>query len=321
MTGTGLPDYPPFVLNRETAPAFWLVGTLWLVLASGRQTANRLTVIEQVMATGLGPPTHRHPTASEGFYILEGSCSFNAQGETRHAGPGTFVYLPRLLPHSFSVDTSEVRALNFYLPASFELVVMSLAHPASARRRPSLAESAPPDSQEQIRILSALYGQEAVMALPFAVPPAPELMLTKPNDKGIGVPHFATAEQVPAVRLFGLDWRLLAAADDTEGAYDLFEVVVPAGAGMPLRTAHQDEALYVLAGKLTLAYDDQPQPAGVGTFAYFPAGGAFQWHAEGGDARVLVFHLPGGFDRVVAEAAADDDRAIAKLTELGTRFL
>lgn len=287
-----------FVLTRETAPASWLVGTLWLIMASGRQTGNRLSLLEQLMPAGLGPPTHRHPDAVEGFYVVEGTCSFNAQGQTVPAGPGTFVLLPRRLPHSFSVDTTEARVLNFYAPAGFELVVMSLGQPALARRMPSLAESAPTHSQEQIRILSALYGQEAVTALPFAAPPAPELLVTQADDTGLGALRVTTAEQAPALSLFGLAWHPLATATDTEGAYDLFEVLVPAGGGPPSRIARQDEALYVLSGTLLLTLDERQHRVGAGALAYFPAGASFRWEAEGEAARLLVFHLPGEFRHV-----------------------
>ena len=62
----------PYVLDRETAPAFWLVATLWMPMATGHQTGNRFLPNEQWMPTGLGPPTHRHPKANEGFYVLDG---------------------------------------------------------------------------------------------------------------------------------------------------------------------------------------------------------------------------------------------------------
>ncbi len=317
----GLPVYAPYVLTRETAPAFWLVGTLWLVPASGRQTNNRFALLEQAMAGGLGPPTHRHPAAYEGFYILEGTCTFNAQGQSVPAGPGTFVSIPKGLPHSFSVDGPEARALNFYLPAGFELVAMSLAQPALERRRPTLPESAPTHSREQIQILSDLYGQQAVTALPFALPPTPDLLATQPADVGRGKLVFATAGQVPAVRRFGLEWRVLAATADTLGTYDLLEVTAPAGTGMPRYAAGQDEVLYVLAGTLTLTVFGQPErQLAAGALAYLPAGSAVAWQAQGSEARLLVFHLPGGFDRALA-AAGDDSQAVAELEKLGTRFL
>ena len=128
----------PYVLDRETAPAFWMVGTLWLPMATGFQTGNRFSFIEQVMPPGLGPPTHRHPWADEGFYVLEGTCAFNAEGTTTEAGPGTFVHLPRMTPHSFSVVSNEARVVNFCSPAGFELLVMSLATTTDDRRRPSI---------------------------------------------------------------------------------------------------------------------------------------------------------------------------------------
>ncbi|MDJ0366555.1 cupin domain-containing protein [Hymenobacter sp. H14-R3] len=283
----------PYVLNRQTAPAFWLVGTLWLVMASGRQTGNRLSLLEQLMPAGLGPATHRHPWAVEGFYVLEGTCSFNAQGKTVMAGPGTFVLLPRCLPHSFSVDSSQARVLNCYTPAGFELVVMSLGQPALERRMPSMAESAPTHSHEQIQILSALYGQEAVTALPFLGPPSPELLVTQDSDTGHGALRVTTAAEAQSTVLFGLSWYPLVTAADTEGTYDLFEVAAPAGAGPPWQISQQDEALYVLAGTLLLHLDGQQQRVAAGSWAYFPAGTSFRWHAEDVAARLLVFHLPG----------------------------
>lgn len=287
----------PYLLNRQTAPAFWLVGTLWLVVASGRQTGNRLSLLEQLMPAGLGPTTHRHPGAVEGFYVLEGICSFNALGKSLVAGPGTFVLLPRGLPHSFSVDSAQARVLNCYAPAGFELVVMSLAQPALERRMPSMSESAPTHSQEQIQILSDLYGQQAVTALPFLGPPLPELLVTQATDTGHGPLRVATAAEAPATTRFGLAWHPLATAADTEGTYDLFEVAAPAGAGPPWRVAQQDEALYVLSGTLLLELEGQQRWVDTGTWAYFPAGTSFRWQAWELAARLLVFQLPGGVER------------------------
>lgn len=70
-----LRNQPTFTLDCKTSPAMWLVGTLWLFLATGVQTNNRCSFLEQVMPGGLGPPTHRHPLAVEGFYVLEGTDS------------------------------------------------------------------------------------------------------------------------------------------------------------------------------------------------------------------------------------------------------
>jgi quercetin dioxygenase-like cupin family protein len=71
-----LRNRPAYVLDRQTAPAMWLVETLWLFHATGAQTNNRFSLLEQVIGQGLGPPTHRHPVALENFLVLEGVVVF-----------------------------------------------------------------------------------------------------------------------------------------------------------------------------------------------------------------------------------------------------
>lgn len=308
------------MLDRETAPAFWLVATLWLPMATGPQTGNQFSFIEQLMPTGLGPPTHRHPNAEEGFYVLEGTCLFNADGETLRAPPGTFVHLPRMLPHSFSVDTSEARVINFYAPAGFEVLIMSVAKLADARVRPELKDTIP-GSAEQIRILSRLFGQEEVGALPFCQPTTEALSTTEPGAWTIGALHTARVGTAPVHSAFGLTWRALASSRDTSGTYDLFVVDAPAGAGPPPRIVADSEAIYVLSGGLSLSLDGVRAEVGEGTFAWVPAGSTCDWRAGGEGARLLVFHLPGGFDEAITGNGGDDALIRAHLQAAGTRFL
>jgi mannose-6-phosphate isomerase-like protein (cupin superfamily) len=164
-----LRNRPAYTLDRETAPAMWLVGTLWLIQATGIQTDNRSTFLEQLMPRGLGPPTHRHPLAIEGFYVVEGVVNFHVDGETVRAEAGTLIHLPRMVPHTFTIETEEARVINFYAPAGSEMHVISLARPAEERRRPTMEEGPPPKSPEPNEILSRLYGSLGVTALPFDV--------------------------------------------------------------------------------------------------------------------------------------------------------
>jgi len=160
----------------------WLVGTLWLIPATGVQTNNRCTFLEQDMPGGLGPPTHRHPVSIEGFYVVEGAMNFHIEGRIVRAEAGTLVHLPRMIPHTFTVESEETRILNWYAPAGNEIQVISLAHPAEERRRPTMEESLPSKSDELNQILSRLYGSVAVTALPFSVQPAEELLVTEPDS-------------------------------------------------------------------------------------------------------------------------------------------
>jgi quercetin dioxygenase-like cupin family protein len=76
----------------------------------------------------------------------------------------------------------------------------------------------------------------------------------------------------------GLQWRLLAAGvDTTEDNYDLFEVSAGEGAGMPTRILGSDEAIYVIAGAVTVESDGQSIGGGIGSLTYVPAGSVVSW--------------------------------------------
>jgi quercetin dioxygenase-like cupin family protein len=315
-----LRNRPAYTLDRETAPAMWLVGTLWLIQATGIQTNNRSTFLEQLMPRGLGPPTHCHPLAIEGFYVVEGVVSFHVDGGTVRAEVGTLIHLPRMVPHTFTVESEEARVINFYAPAGSEIHVISLARPAEERRRPTMEEGPPPKSPEPNEILSQLFGSVAVTALPFAVPPTEELLVTKEGIWRAGTIKVARAEDRPAFDAFGLQWRLLAAGADTGNNYDLFEVAAGDGVGMPHRILGADQAIYVLEGAVTIESDGPSIGGGIGSLTYVPEGSVVRWQAIG-ESRLLIFHFPGGFDRTLSSGRGQDARVVAWLESIGTRFL
>ena len=294
--------------------------TLWLMLATVAQTGNHFSMMEQIMGSGLGPPTHRHPWYIEGFYLLEGKMIFHVDGKKLSADPGTLVHIPRLLPHTFEVETPEVRILNFYAPGGSELIVMGLGKPANGRRRPSLKDSPPPESQEQVSLLQTLFGTDPVTAMPFSAPPSDELLVTEPGALRLGMFHMAKAADAAGCTAFGMTWRGLASGMETEQKYDLVEISAEAGARMPMRVANYDEALYIVKGQATLMSDGHVSILAAGAFAYVPAGSVFNWKV---DERVtlLLFHIPGGFDRTLVEGNGDDARIVQCLEANGTRFI
>ena len=91
-----------------------------VVLADADQTAGDLTVLQtQGEPPGFGPPLHRHRDAAEAFFVLEGEYQMFLDGEQYLCPPGSFVYVPRGVPHTFKVS-SEVpgRKLNLFTPAA-----------------------------------------------------------------------------------------------------------------------------------------------------------------------------------------------------------
>lgn len=146
-------------------------------------------------------------------------------------------------------------------------------------------------------------------------------MATRPGNSSIGQLHVAIANDAPRFTAYGLEWQRLAGVENTLGTHDLFEVTGPDAAGMPLRISAADEAIYVIEGTAALTCNGEKRKLDKGTFAYLPTGSAFEWRTCGPKTHLLVFHLPGGFDRAIAGADGHDDYLRSWLKAEGTHFL
>jgi quercetin dioxygenase-like cupin family protein len=126
----------PFAAAGETAPAYWFLDCLWLVHASGRETAGRYSVIEQYMPEGSGPPPHVHPI-DEAFYVIAGEITVHAGDKTLVIGAGGMGHVPKNTVHWFKTTSRETcRVLNLYTPAGFEQALIGSAAPAKSRTLP-----------------------------------------------------------------------------------------------------------------------------------------------------------------------------------------
>ena len=126
----------PTIVPPDTAPAYWNRGALWTALLSAHDTQGQITVLEQLMPGGDGPPQHIHERAAEGFYILDGELELTIAGETTRAGAGAAVWIPAGTPHAFNIVSPEARVLNLYVPGGFDDRLPFLATPAQARTLP-----------------------------------------------------------------------------------------------------------------------------------------------------------------------------------------
>ena len=82
-------------------PTLNIFGDLITPIITGRETAGGLVIFESVTRPKGGPPRHVHHREDEAFYVTEGTYLFE-YGDTRlEGGPGTYVFLPRDIPHCF----------------------------------------------------------------------------------------------------------------------------------------------------------------------------------------------------------------------------
>jgi quercetin dioxygenase-like cupin family protein len=79
---------------------------------------RRVAVVEYTTRTGEEPPVHTHATEDEIFYVLRGALTFQCGDETFDVGDGGFVFLPRGVPHGYTIRSDgDVRLLAVTSPA------------------------------------------------------------------------------------------------------------------------------------------------------------------------------------------------------------
>ena len=111
------------------------------------------------MPPGFATPYHMHHLEDEAFYVLEGELAFICDDKWLHAGPGTYVFGPREIPHGFKVvGNAPARMLLLCAPAGFERFVLEMSEPDAA-------PPAPPD-MAKLMTLAAKYEIDILGPLP-----------------------------------------------------------------------------------------------------------------------------------------------------------
>jgi quercetin dioxygenase-like cupin family protein len=104
--------------------------------ASGASTNGSLTLIES-RTTG-GAPLHIHTREDEYFYVLEGTLTVRLGDDRFEAGPRSFVFLPRNIPHEWDVVGDEATLLMMTIPAGLDTFLDEF-HAASGEDRKQVA--------------------------------------------------------------------------------------------------------------------------------------------------------------------------------------
>jgi quercetin dioxygenase-like cupin family protein len=149
-----------FALGRDEGEAWWWTGELATIKATGEQTDGRYALVEVLAPEGVPIPLHVHHKEDETFYLLEGEMTFYVGDETLKAGPGSFVFGPRDVPHTYTVDSGPARLLFLFTPAGFKGFVKEAGEPARELTLPP--PTAPPDeaTMEEFMAIACRYGAE-----------------------------------------------------------------------------------------------------------------------------------------------------------------
>jgi mannose-6-phosphate isomerase-like protein (cupin superfamily) len=144
------------VLKAGEGRAYWVVGDLYTILASGEDTGGAYALIHALVPPGGGPPPHIHSREDEAFYVLEGELSIHADGKDSHATPGMWVTLAKGSLHSFrNTSTTTAKMLILVTPSGLENYFAEVGQEATDRSAPP-----PPPDIEKLLAVAPRYGIE-----------------------------------------------------------------------------------------------------------------------------------------------------------------
>lgn len=145
------------IANRDEAKVKWFFGAQTWMHATADSTGGAMAVIEQIGVPGIGSPYHVHHNEDESFYVIEGTLRFVSGEKSWLAGPGTWAFLPRNIPHGFEiVGEAPARFLLLVTPGGFDSFVRELWEDAS---------SGPPE-MGKVMEAAGRYGLEILGPLP-----------------------------------------------------------------------------------------------------------------------------------------------------------
>ncbi len=158
--GHGMASSPGhYALADDDAEAIWFIGTLALIKGLAGGTGAALATVEFIHPPRFATALHVHHRADEAFYVLAGAMR-GVCGDQEWSGmTGSFVWLPRGIPHGYAVDGDEtLRTLAITAPAGFDRFVVEAGEPAQERILP------PPGPPDLVKLEAAgvKYGIETV---------------------------------------------------------------------------------------------------------------------------------------------------------------
>ena len=148
----------------EGTPPVWFLGNLMVVKATAQSTNGEYGLLESWIPVGASPPLHVHHREDETFWVIEGALTIRCGAETYQARAGSYIFLPRGVPHTFRVDgDAPARMLTLLTPGGGEAFFVEGGRPAE---RATLAPEGPPDLASLQRVAHK-FGSE------FVGPPLP----------------------------------------------------------------------------------------------------------------------------------------------------
>jgi mannose-6-phosphate isomerase-like protein (cupin superfamily) len=147
------------VVGPGEGESTWFLRNRMEIKATADMTGGAYGLLDSVVPPGQSPPLHVHEREDEAFYVLDGEVSFRCADDVFTVGAGSFVYLPRGVPHTFIVEgDTPARVLTFVSPGTAERFFIDGGRPPEGDGLPPVG---PPDF-EKLGQAAQKYGMEFV---------------------------------------------------------------------------------------------------------------------------------------------------------------
>lgn len=143
----------------------WWLGSLATIKASSEQTGGQFALIE-IEENETETPLHVHHREDEAFWVIAGDIQFEVGGKTIEAGPGSYLFGPRGVPHRYRVRKGPARMLFLLTPGGFENLLRATSEPAAEARLPHEGEGM--TDFEALPEIVQRYGCEILPSDPMA---------------------------------------------------------------------------------------------------------------------------------------------------------
>ena len=148
-----------YCLRPGDGQAMWFLTNRMTIKATADSTGGAYGLVESLIAPGFSPPMHVHHREDESFWVLEGELTMQCGERRFRAGAGSFVFLPRDVPHSFVVEgDTPARMLTLLTPGGGEGVFIDGGRRAEGDGLPPPS----PIDVAALRRVSERYGAEIV---------------------------------------------------------------------------------------------------------------------------------------------------------------
>jgi len=129
----------------EGSRVWTFLGDRYTVKASAAETGGRLGLMEAIVAPESGPPLHIHENEHEVFYLLDGQLEMEANDTVFVADAGSFIFVPREVPHRFkNISNTPTRLLFLFFPGGFEQFFLDIGNPViEGQEKPSAVQYEP----------------------------------------------------------------------------------------------------------------------------------------------------------------------------------